>query len=478
MSNNVRYSKLAKNSIIFAIANFGSNILRFLIVPFYTYYMTNAEYGTVDTLTTTISLLLPIMLLAVQEAVLRFTLNKQVNSVSALKNSLLVMTVGSIIFLLGYYPFHLIQIFHGLWWYFYALLLSHSLNNILLNFTRGSGKSVTFMFGGLINTVVMLISNVLLIAVLRRGTTGYLTSLIIGYSVSSLFLMIMIRPVKIWENGGVDLDLLREMLRYSIPLIPTAAMWWIMNVADRYSIAFFLGISYTGIYAISHKVPSVISMCYAIFQQAWQISAVDESESSDRSLFYKEVYDFFFRGLFMVSSLVILIIKPLISHIVESTYVDAWRYAPILVLSAVFSSMAGFLGVNYVVSQKTIGALTTSAFGAITNVVLNLLFIPLIGIQGAAIATLIGFYGVWIVRASVSTGGIKISQNYLIIHVLLFLELLQTLVLVKDIPYQAFVQIMLFLLILIINKNVLKRISSRGIFVLKNLMRSGKNNCQ
>ena len=180
----------------------------------------------------------------------------------------------------------------------------------------------------------------------------------------------------------------------------------------------------------------------------------------------------------MVSSLVILIIKPLISHIVESTYVDAWRYAPILVLSAVFSSMAGFLGVNYVVSQKTIGALTTSAFGAITNVVLNLLFIPLIGIQGAAIATLIGFYGVWIVRASVSTGGIKISQNYLIIHVLLFLELLQTLVLVKDIPYQAFVQIMLFLLILIINKNVLKRISSRGIFVLKNLMRSGKNNCQ
>ena len=455
MSSSGKYSKLAKNSIIFAIANFGSSILRFLIVPFYTYFMTNAEYGTVDTMTTTISLVMPIMLLAIQEAVLRFTLNKNKNSVSVLKNSLFVMLIGSVIFLLGYFPFSLIKVFQGFWWLFYFLLLANSLNNILLNYARGTGKSLTFMFGGLINTLVMLICNVLLIAVFKRGAQGYVISLIVGFVVSSLFLLVMIKPYAIWGFGEVDKKLLKEMMQYSIPLIPTAAMWWIMNVADRYSIIYFLGVSSAGIYAISHKVPTVISMCYAIFQQAWQISAVDESEAEDRGKFYEEIYDYFFRMLFIISSIIIIIIEPLIVHIVEASFVESWRYAPVLVISAVFSSMAGFLGVNYVVSQKTVGALTTSALGATVNIVLNLVMIPLFGIQGAAIATLIGFYSVWLVRATVSNGGIKIRQNFIIIHVLLGLEILQTIALVCEFPYKYLVQVIICALVLFINRGVI-----------------------
>ena len=78
MGENNKYKKLAINSITFAAANFGSSILRFVIVPFYTYYMTTSEYGTVDMLTTTVSLVLPIFLMAINEAVLRYALKKEV----------------------------------------------------------------------------------------------------------------------------------------------------------------------------------------------------------------------------------------------------------------------------------------------------------------------------------------------------------------------------------------------------------------
>ena len=81
--------------------------------------------------------------------------------------------------------------------------------------------------------------------------------------------------------------------------------------------------------------------------------------------------------------------------------------------------------------------------------------IPLFGIQGAAIATLIGFYSVWLVRATVSNGGIKIRQNFIIIHVLLGLEILQTIALVCEFPYKYLVQVIICALVLFINRGVI-----------------------
>ena len=467
MSTVNRYSRLAKNSIIFAVATFGSNVLRFIIVPFYTYYLSTAEYGVVDTITTTVSLIMPIMILAIQEAVLRFTLDPNSDSYSVIKTSFFVFIGGSIVFLLGYYPFSLISIFKGLWWLFYLLLLSNAFNNILLNYTRGSGQNVIFMLGGIINTAIMLVGNVLLLAVFHKGLNGYFISLILGYSVSSAFLLINIHPIDIIKRGTFDYKLLRLMIKYSAPLIPTAAMWWVMNVADKYAITFIIGVSFTGIYAISHKIPTVITMFYAIFQQAWQISAVEEIGSKDRSIFYANIYNLLFRALFTLTSIIILFIKPFISFVVETSYIDAWKYAPMLLIGSVFSSMAGFLGVNYVVSQKTVGALITSALGAVVNIVLNMVFIPIWGVQGAAIATFIGFYVVWIVRAMISTGGVKIEQDLLTIHLLLAAVIVQSIVLIIEFKYQLIIQCGLVLLVFWMNKGVIIKCFKRMMELLK-----------
>lgn len=474
MADNSRYSRLAKNSIIFAIANFGSSILRFLIVPFYTFYLSTAEYGTVDTLTTTVSLLMPVMLLAIQEATLRFTLDNKYDKLSVLQNALLIFCIGSIFFLLGYFPFSHFEVFDGLWWPFYILLLSSASNNILLNYTRGVGKSVVFMISGILNTVAMLLCNIVMIAHMHKGIQGYVFSLVIGYLTSSVFLLIFINPLKVFQKNEIDVALLKDMLKYSIPLIPTAAMWWIMNVADKYTILFFCGASFTGIYAISHKVPTIISMLYSIFQQAWQISAVEESSSLDSGSFYNVVYNMFFRILFTAASVIIFFIKPLILFVVESSYSESWKYAPVLLISAVFSSMAGFLGVNYVVSKKTSGALVTSAIGALTNILLNLVFVPKLGLQGAAIATLIGFYTVWLVRATLMNGGIEIQQDFKTIHILLLITLAQTVLLLVNIRYAFLFQIICVIAMVYFNRNILLKSTRLALTFIGNLKRKGE----
>lgn len=64
MAAESKYKKLVKNSVVFFIGNLGSKVITFLIVPFYTYYLTTAEYGTADLVTTTVNLLVPFAMLA------------------------------------------------------------------------------------------------------------------------------------------------------------------------------------------------------------------------------------------------------------------------------------------------------------------------------------------------------------------------------------------------------------------------------
>ena len=79
---------------------------------------------------------------------------------------------------------------------------------------------------------------------------------------------------------------MKEMLVYCIPMIPNSIMWWITDASDKYMIAFFVGVSSNGIYALAKKIPSVLSMLHSVFFQAWQLSAVEESEAKDKSHYY------------------------------------------------------------------------------------------------------------------------------------------------------------------------------------------------
>lgn len=466
MSRNSKYKKLAVNSVTFAAANFGSSILRFIIVPFYTYFMTTVEYGTVDILTTTVSLVLPIFLMAINEAVLRYTLKKKVDNSRIIMSSFFVMFIGAIVFIPSYFICGLINIEKGLWGYFYVLLIVQGLYNILLNYTRGIGKSIFFAVAGILNTVVLLGSNVLLLAGFRMGLTGYMVSLLLSFIIADAFLLFVDRKTFHFSVKAIDFHLLRQMMKYSIPLIPTAMMWWVMNASDRYVITWVLGVSATGIYAVSHKIPTVINMLYSIFQQAWQVSAVEEGNSQGREKFYSNIYGLFCSALFIASSIIILIDKPLIQFVVSSNYEDAWKYVPFLIISAIFSSLAGFLGINYVVAEKTIGAFVTSAITAAINWGLNIVLTPLIGMQGTALATLIGFAVLWLIRSVDTQKYIKYEQNYLKIGIQTVILIIQSLILISDFKFSYILQCVLFAGIVAINyKSIASTIRAAKTFI-------------
>lgn len=78
-----------------SIGTFGSKLLVFLMVRFYTGYLTPAEYGTADLITQTANLLIPLVSLDITEAVFRFAADRQGGREDAFNVGLRTITIGS-----------------------------------------------------------------------------------------------------------------------------------------------------------------------------------------------------------------------------------------------------------------------------------------------------------------------------------------------------------------------------------------------
>lgn len=394
-----KYSKLLKNTVIFSVGEFASKILNFLIVPLYTYVLTTEEYGRIDLFTTSISFLVPLLTLQIQEAMLRFLLGKEIDKETAVSNCWAVFLGGSV-FALALYPGYLR--FFGtreLALIFTASLLLTSFSSIFTHYLRAVGRNVEYALKGILGTFIHLSFNVLLVLILRRGLLGYLYAGLITQIFSLCFLLLV---GGIWRHLNLrhlQKDILKNMLRYSIPLVPNTLMWWIMSAGDKYIINWFLGDSANGLYSLALKIPTIVSLFYAFFYQAWQMSAIEENDTADRNAFYNRVYKLTNALLILMVSGIVVCIQPLYVLVMSERFAPAWEYVPMLALGTAFSCQASFFGVVYTTTKKTAKVFYTTGLGAVFNLLFNFLLIRPLGLQGVAIGTCIGYVATACIRA-------------------------------------------------------------------------------
>ncbi|WP_167849804.1 lipopolysaccharide biosynthesis protein [Companilactobacillus suantsaicola] len=389
-----RYKKLFSNSAIFAIGNLGSKIITFLMVPLYTRYLTTSQYGKSDVLSTLVSLLTPVFTLSVIDAVFRFALDKKSENGYVLTGGIVVSSISLLIFIV-IIPF-ISKINYGV--YVCVLTYASAVESMFQQFARGIGKSKLYAATGILMTLVTVLSNILLIVVMGWRLSGYLASMLIAQIVGIIFLFISLSAWKYIKLKNINRQLILKMLVYSIPLIPNAISWWLSNSANKIFIIILLGSSANGIYAVANKIPSLISVFYSIFTQAWQISAVEEFKSKDAGEFFSIVLNATISILFIGVSILTMFSK-LFTHILAtSSYYSAWRIVPWLSLAVLYSCISSFLGTVYTTSMKTGQLLSTTIVGATVNVIANLILIPLVGVVGAGIGAMMSFMVVSILR--------------------------------------------------------------------------------
>ena len=250
--------------------------------------------------------------------------------------------------------------------------------------------------------------NVLFLVIFRWGLKGYFLANIIGPLVQCLYLMICTRMTKYIKPQERYIQEKKGMLAYSKPLIANSVAWWINNASDRYIVIFFCGIAANGIYSIASKIPSILNIFQTIFNQAWTMSAVKEYDPEDKSGFFANTYKAYNCLMVILCSLIIATDKFLASFLYVKDFYTAWKYVPWLTIAIIFGALSGYIGGFFsAVKESKIFAQTT-IIGAVLNIVMNIFLIPLLGPLGAAIATGISYFIVWLIRYIRSQSLIKL----------------------------------------------------------------------
>lgn len=410
-----RYRKLGKNIALLTIGNFASKILSFLLVPLYTAVLSTQEYGTADLVTTSVNLIMPLATCLIYESTLRFALDKSEDRRQIFSIGFWLTCLGILTIVVLAQFLRLSSIFRDYVWLFILYYISLAFFNHIMQYVKGIEKVRVYAMAGVLNTFVYIFTNIVLLLLLRVGIKGYLLAFVIGHTVSAVYALWFSRAYRdliSWKK--IRREKVVEMLKYSIPMIPNAVSWWVSNSSDKYILLLFWGTAVNGLYSVAYKIPSILTMAINIFIGAWQISAVDEFGSEVSRKFYSDIYRKYEALLFTGGAFLILGTKILASFLFSDDFFQAWRYTPVLILASVFNSMAAFVGSIYTSAKKTSMLFLSTLVAAFVNIILNFLLIPEFSGMGAAVATLISYAVVWLIRVVDSKKIMELQVNYVV----------------------------------------------------------------
>lgn len=393
-----RIKYLIKNSLIFALGTLGTKIINFLLVPLYTDVLLPDEFGIADLVFTLGTFLVPILTLNINEAILRFSLDKESDSNKIMSVGLLSIIAMVCVSLLAYPLISLYDQIADYSIYVLLYILSSGCNTIFMYNLRGRELLIRFSIGNIINACMVASMNILLLKVFRMGVEGYFLAYIVANIVTMFYAFCAGNVLATIRSFSIDKKLMLSMLKYSIVLIPNSFMWWVMDSSNRVMLTAISGVAVTGMYAIAGKIPSLVSVVSSIFNQAWNYSAIKESDSSDRLAYNNKIFDYLFFVVTVMASCILMVLKPFMSIYVEASYFESWKYTPPLIFGTVVLVLSTFLSSTYTVEKDSKGFLISATVGAVTNMVLNLVLIPLCGALGAALSSCLGYTAVFIYR--------------------------------------------------------------------------------
>lgn len=391
--------KLIKDTMLYGVANFGSKMIMFLMLPLYTRYFTPAEYGLWDLVVTTATLLAPFITFELVSAVYRWLLeeneaeNKKsiitTGAVTTLRNLIIFNLLATVVLLFVAVPFGWLALI-----YINVIVIS----SFIQQCARGLGFNKLFALIGIIQTVIMVAFILLFIFVFAFRIEAFFYAAIIAGMAVVIYAWKVMRFSQYITFSAYSKTRLKSFLVYSIPIIPGAASWWIMTMSDRYFITVYLGMDMNGIYAVANKIPAILLMINTVFLLAWKDSAILEFGAKDKDAYYSNVFQHFFRLMATTVICLTLTTKPILALMVADTFYSAWKYIGILLLGTLFNACALFWAAGYHGAKRTNTIFITSLIGAIVNVLFNIIFIKIIGLYAVVLSTFIAFLVTWLIR--------------------------------------------------------------------------------
>ncbi len=403
-SSGDKYTKLAGNTLIFAISSFSSKLLSFLVKPFLSHVMKETSVMGVSNLASQCAnLLIPVVSLGISNAVIRFGLDHNNKKKQVFTNSLLSILAGYCVLLFLWPVVTRVPTIAEYGVYIYIYVLTSCLRTLCTQFIRSRQLNRLVAIDGVLCTFLTMGFYTLFLLGLDMGAAGYLIAIICGDLFSAMFLFWQGKLWRYLDFKHINTRLWGKMLRYALPMIPAQISFWIINASDLFFVkgmcdgfGGMTGDEWAGLLSSGYWIPTILNTLGIIFYEAWQISAVTEEEG--REVFFSRIFRLYSGILFCCAAGILWLCQPLMS-VFRANFFQSWRFVPFLTIAAIFTCFNQFFSSIYVVYTCSANALYTMLVGAVTNLFLNWWFIRSYGPIGAALASAISLGLVFLLRA-------------------------------------------------------------------------------
>lgn len=400
-----------KDSVIYSIPTFITRGLSVFLVPLYTRVLSPADYGSLDLLSAFAGIVGLIITFEICQGLARFYIDESdPQGKVAYASSVLWFTVASytvfgiIMLWLTPYVSGLIMGQPGLETAFQIGIGYICINRIFFivqNQFRWEMRSRGYALVSILMVFVTAGVSVWLAYVWKWGLNGLLVGLASGSLVASLLGFWLLRKSFIFH---FDTERTRKMLLFSAPLVFSGIAAWLSFYISRFAINYFLTVYEVGLYSIGLRVAYVITLVTIGFQVALTPLVYSNHEKADTPRQLERIFRIFM--LFALLSFLFLSMFAL--DILKLATTPAFYDGAVLVVylvPAVLLSQMFIFAPGILIAQKTKLILLINIIGACLNTMFNFVLIPLLGIQGAGIATLLGYLCMFILY-------MKFSQRF------------------------------------------------------------------
>ncbi len=399
-----RITRLLSNTLIFTVGKFVSKLIVIFMLPFYTSYLSSAEYSTSDLITNLCNLIIPLACLGVSEGIFRNAATKNVDKEAFFTNGAMLMIFGSLGFLALSPLLLLTGYFNDYVWLIVCYVISSNIHSVCSQYVCAIGRTKLFAIQGVLNTALTVILNIIFLVGFNLGITGYVLSIVLADFLTTIFVFFVAKLYKAFIPRKISGAIMKDLLKFCLPLVPSTIFWWITGVSDRYMVAFMCGDEENGLYTAAYKIPTLLTYVVTIFNDAWRLSAVSESEDREKCAeFYSQIYKYYIAAMFVGGGILSVGAQIFAKILFAESYFAAWIFIPVLSAATIFTALDTFLGSVYFTVKKTYMSLLTSLIGALLNIGLNLLLIPEWGLgwgaMGASVATFASYFLVYLIRA-------------------------------------------------------------------------------
>ena len=391
--------KLLGDSFVYGLSGIITSFIGVFLIPLYTKVFNPADYGIIALLSSLQSIVTIFIIFGMDNSfgVWYYDNPTETGKRVAVSNwfffSLTLGLVSSL--LIGFSSYYIASFLLGDA-HLYPLVILFAISiflastqkvlNMWFRIRRQPGQAV------IVNLSISLLSiglNVFFVLYQHSGIPGIYYSAIIT-SLAALILSVIILR-KYISVKFINLAEMRKMIRFSLPLVPTGLIFWVMGTSTPYFINFLMhDKSEIGLYQIGSNGANLLALGTFAFLQAFTSYALSISKEANARKVYAAILEYYIY-IGMTGALLLGVLAKFILHILTNEkYMPAYMVIGILAFNVIISGAIQIVTLANLLAKDNKPIAKSALFSVAITIVGYFTLIPLLGKEGAALAVVSG----------------------------------------------------------------------------------------